>query len=131
MGIQLTGVPALYLMICDAGLPEPILEHRFAPPRRFAFDLAWPEVMLAAEQEGGLFGKGKPCPLCGRRPAAGHGAPKRIKSDMEKYNLAALQGWTLIRFLPEHVGDGTALAWVRAALAARGYGGDSGGEVRP
>jgi hypothetical protein len=32
-----------------AGLPDPVEEYRFAPPRRWRFDLAWPERMLAVE----------------------------------------------------------------------------------
>jgi hypothetical protein len=37
------------------GLPVPIREHRFAPPRRWRFDYAWPAHRLALEIEGGTW----------------------------------------------------------------------------
>lgn len=119
--IKLSGIPALYAQILHAGLPEPAMEYRFLSGRRFAFDLAWPEYRVAAEQDGGIFGKGKPCPLCKRKPPAGHSSVERLLSDMEKLNLAALGGWLVVRFLPSQVETGSALGLVEQALRARGY----------
>lgn len=99
-----------------AGLQEPVLEFRFAPPRRFAFDFAWPEAKLALEQEGGLFGRGKKCPLCGRRGVAGHSSIERLKTDVEKYNTAATMGWRVLRCTPEQFASGEALGWVEKVL---------------
>ena len=39
-------------------LPEPEREYRFAPPRRWRFDFAWPAAMLALEVEGGVWSTG-------------------------------------------------------------------------
>lgn len=88
------------------GYPEPEAEHRFARPRLYKFDYAWPDESLAMEIEGGIYGKGKPCPACGRKSAAGHTGISRLKSDMEKYNLAAFLGWRLVRCRPEQVESG-------------------------
>lgn len=71
--------------------PGAIKEYRFASPRRFRFDYAWPNRLVALEVEGACF-------IAGR-----HVRPKGIKSDMEKYNLAAERGWLVFRALPENV----------------------------
>jgi hypothetical protein len=42
-----------------AGIPAPIREYRFAPPRRWRFDLAWPSLRLALEIEGGTWTGGR------------------------------------------------------------------------
>ena len=112
----------LAVVFAGAGLPRPEREYRFAEPRRFAFDLAWPEpYYVALEIEGGVFGKGKPCPLCNARPVAGHRSIDRFLRDMEKYNLAASMGWCIIRVLPEQLESGEAVALVENALASRGW----------
>lgn len=69
-------------------IPLPEHEHAFAKHlgRRFRFDLAWPDVGLAVELEGGLYG-GK-----------GHGKRDSYLKDLEKYNLAAELGWTVLRY---------------------------------
>ena len=95
---------ASYCRGSDYPMPEP--EYYFALPRKFQFDLAWPDEMVAMEFEGGIFGKGQPCPVCGRKSAAGHTGIGRLKSDMEKYNLAAFNGWRLVRCRPEQVESG-------------------------
>ena len=67
-------------------LPEPIAEHRFAPPRRFRFDFAWPDKLIAVELEGGVWARGR------------HVRGKGYESDCEKYNLAQALGWSVYRF---------------------------------
>jgi hypothetical protein len=108
---------SLFGAVCKAvGLPAPVIEFRFAPPRRFAFDFAWEAQRVAVEQEGGLFGRGKRCPLCGRKAVGAHTSIERLKSDLEKYNLAAAMGWRVGRFTPEQLNDGRALAWLERLL---------------
>jgi hypothetical protein len=94
--------------VAGKGLPEPVAELRFARPRRFKFDWAWPDLHLALEIEGGSFISGR------------HTRGQGFKSDIEKYNLAAVLGWAVLRALPEQVDDGTALDWILRLLAARG-----------
>ena len=68
-------------------------EHRFAPPRRFRFDFAWPEQKIAVEIEGGLYGKGR------------HTTINGFNNDCEKYNLAVVMGWRVLRFTERMLTD--------------------------
>lgn len=72
---------ALAFQLRAAKLPKAEREFRFAPPRRWRFDFAWPAQMLAVEVEGGIFAAGR------------HNRPLGMIADMEKYNEAALLGW--------------------------------------
>jgi tRNA(Met) C34 N-acetyltransferase TmcA len=104
------------LAILAGELPPAEREHRFAKPRRWAFDWAWPEAMVALEIEGGLYGRGRKCALCGRRLVAGHTSIERLRTDMEKYNAASLLGWRVLRVTPEQAAAGVAVALVKRAL---------------
>lgn len=64
-------------------------EYKFCKARRFRADYAIPEWRLLLEIEGGAFNRG--------RHFRGTGAIK----DMEKYNLAAVEGWQLLRCTPQ------------------------------
>ena len=86
-------------------LPAPVREFRFAPPRQWRFDFAWPEQKLAVEVEGGIFTKGR------------HSRGSGMLADMEKYNRAALLGWRVLRFFTDQVRDGSAIAVVKEALS--------------
>ena len=87
-----------------AGLPVPVTEVRFAPPRRFRFDFAWPDHQLAAEVDGAIW--------TGGRHTRGAG----VERDCEKYNLALLHGWRVARFSVAMVRDGRALATLSQLL---------------
>jgi very-short-patch-repair endonuclease len=87
-----------------AGLPAPEREYRFWPGRRFRFDFAWPEQMIAVEVEGGTWTRGR------------HNRGKGFESDCEKYNEAALQGWIVLRFTGAMVRDRRAIETVKRAL---------------
>lgn len=90
-----------------AGLPPPVLEHRFAPPRLWRFDFAWPAQMVAAEAEGGTWSGGR------------HTRGGGFEDDCEKYSRAAILGWRVLRFTPHMIADGTAAAMLQEALAPR------------
>lgn len=94
----------LALQFRAVGLPEPAREHRFAPPRRWRFDFAWPDRMLAVECEGGVWTKGR------------HTRPQGFIQDAEKYNHAALAGWRVLRFTREAIRSGDALDMIEDAL---------------
>lgn len=87
-----------------AGLPDPIREHRFAPGRRWRFDLAWPDRMLAVEVDGGTW--------IGGRHTSGVG----FEADCVKLNEALCLGWRVLRVTPRHVESGDALTWVERAM---------------
>lgn len=74
------------------GIPYPKIEYVFCTGRKFRFDFAWPEYRLAVEIEGGAYTNGR------HRRIAG------FLSDMEKYNLATVQGWKLLRYVPGKIG---------------------------
>ncbi len=84
-------VPPLIGLCRAAGLPVPVAEHRFAPPRRWRFDYAWPEQKVAVEIDGGAFVQG--------RHTRGAGFVK----DMEKSNAAVLAGWRVLRYTPQQL----------------------------
>lgn len=89
-----------------AGLPEPVIEHRFHPPRRWRFDFCWPNKMLAVEVDGGGYVYGR------------HNRPEGQQKDAEKYNQAVLDGWRVLRYVSKHVASGWAVAEIERALHA-------------
>ncbi len=90
-----------------AKLPVPEREARFHPTRRWRFDFAWPEQKVAVEVEGGVYVQGR------------HSRGKGYEADIEKYNEAALLGWTVLRCTPRQVNSGQTVEWIRRALALR------------
>ena len=68
------------------GLPRPEREVRFAPPRRFRFDFAFPEQRVAVELDGGTWTRGR------------HVTGAGFEKDCEKMNLATALGWRVLRF---------------------------------
>lgn len=87
------------------GLPEPVREFLFAPPRKWRFDLCWVDQLLAVEIDGGTYSGGR------------HTRGAGFEADCEKQAEAVLRGWRLIRVTTRHVEDGTALQWIERALA--------------
>lgn len=104
----------LCFQVKASGLPEPVRELRFSPPRRWRFDLAWPALRVAAEVDGGAW--------VGGRHTRGAG----FAADAEKLNAATLQGWRVVRFTPAMVESGAALATLQAVIG--GGLGDAGGD---
>ena len=88
-----------------AKAPAPELEYKFLKDRRFRFDFAWPDRMVAVEVEGGVWTAGR------------HNRPSGFIADCEKYSLAALEGWKVLRVTGDHIKDGKALKWLQRALA--------------
>ena len=87
-----------------AGLPTPEREYRFAPPRRYRADFAYPSERLLIEVEGGTWTNGA-------HVRGGH-----YQSDCEKYNLAAKLGYRVLRFTSNMIKDGSALMTIEEAL---------------
>ena len=103
---------------------KPDLEYRFHPVRKWRFDYCWPKLALAVEFEGGIFVQG------------GHNRPMIYTDNCEKYNSAALLGYTVLRFTAPQVRSGEAertfeLAWAQKReirvreFTARGANGGS------
>lgn len=91
--------------IAGARLPAPIRELRFAPPRMWRFDFAWPELMVAVEIEGGIFVQG------------GHSRGIDFTDDCEKYGIATLLGWRVYRFTVKQFESGWVFQFVRAVVS--------------
>ena len=68
--------------------------------RRFRFDFAWADKMLGVEIEGGVFSGGR------------HTRGVGYSRDLEKYNLAAMHGWTVYRFTTQDVKQGIAVRFI-------------------
>jgi len=76
------------ISVLDTASIDYTTEFRFAPPRRFKFDIAIVEQKIAVEYEG-LVATGK---------KGGHQTKAGYTSNCEKYNLAARLGWRLLRY---------------------------------
>lgn len=93
----------------DAGLPSPVCEYGFHPARRWEFDWVFQDGCgknIAVEVEGGIWSKGR------------HVRGKGFKSDMEKYNEAAILGWKILRFTPQEITSGVFLDTLKRAWEA-------------
>lgn len=80
-----------------SSIPMPDAEYRFAPPRRWRFDFAWPDRKIAVEIDGGTW--------VGGRHVRGSGYAK----DCEKMNAAVEKGWRVLRFTSDQVRSGEAI----------------------
>ena len=98
----------LCLMVGQARQPWPVpeREYRFAPPRHWRADFAYPEQRILIECEGGIYSNGR------------HVRGKGYEADMEKYSTAAVAGWRVIRVSRRHITSGEALRMIEAALFA-------------
>ena len=72
----------------ETGL-EIIAEFKFCKTRRFKSDYYIPELKLLIEKEGGIY-TGK-----------AHGSITGILRDIEKYNLATILGYKILRYQPK------------------------------
>lgn len=97
----------LLIDLRDAGLPEPEREYRFMPERRFRADFAYPDRRILIEVEGGVYSKGR------------HVRGSGYTADCEKYTLAALEGWIVLRFTSEHVKSGWAREIISRAVESK------------
>lgn len=66
-------------------------EYRFHPKRRYRADFALLSHKILIEIEGGVFTK------------QAHGSVSGILRDMEKYTLAAVHGWRVLRYTPGNI----------------------------
>lgn len=68
--------------ICDGW----IYEYKFDSLRKFKFDYANFRLKIAIEMEGGIY------------TGTGHAKIGKYLSDMEKYNMAQIKGWIVLRY---------------------------------
>lgn len=84
-----------------AGLEMPVTEHKFHSDRRWRFDLAWPDDLLAVEVEGGTWINGR------------HNRGSGFEKDAEKYAEALCLGWKVLRITGSQICTGKAISWIR------------------
>jgi very-short-patch-repair endonuclease len=77
-------------------------EYQFHPKRRWRFDFADPQRLIAVELEGGIWSKKR----------TGHSSGAGIKQDMEKSNEAQKLGWRVFRFDIKDVMSGHAINFI-------------------
>lgn len=81
-------------------------EFEFAEGRKFAFDFFFSKFRLGVEFEGG-------------QGWAGHAEHNRYRSDMEKYNLANMLGYWVLRFTEDDARYGIAKAQISLFIRRR------------
>lgn len=64
-------------------------EYKFIPNRKYKADYAILEWKLLIEIEGGIYTR------------QAHGSISGIKRDIEKYNLATIHGWKILRIISD------------------------------
>ena len=91
----MSAVEDLFLdFVASESLPLPEREYRFAPPRRWRFDFAWPTNLVAVEIEGATWTKGR------------HTRGAGFLQDAEKHERALQLGWRVYRIPSVWVQDG-------------------------
>lgn len=65
---------------------EPTHDFRFHDKRKWRFDFAFPEALVAVELEGAVYSRGR------------HTRGAGYEKDCEKYNAAQLLGWRVLRY---------------------------------
>lgn len=98
----------LLAQIEGAGLPRPMREFRFAPPRLWKADMAWPRQKIIVEVEGGG--------AIGR-----HTDVAGFHEDCVKYNVIAALGYKLVRVDGKMVKNGEAIKFIVAAYQNQVY----------
>lgn len=88
---------------CDTwGAVSPM--HEYRKGRAWRLDLAWPEVKVAVECEGGTWSGGR------------HTRGAGFAEDCSKYNAAVVAGWRVLRFTGEQIESGEAIETVLAVM---------------
>ena len=91
-------------------------EYRFHPVRRWRFDFAIPDLMLAIEVEGVTsYGKNKN----GSMKLGRHQTEKGYTQDCIKYGEAMKLGWTVYRCTQSLVNDGSAIEVILSLIDLR------------
>lgn len=82
---------AYWLQVLAPDIPYPQEEYRFDASRRWRFDFAWPEKLLAVECNGGKWRTG--------------GGRHNTAADYEKMQAACALGWRVFPVLPEQLNN--------------------------
>jgi very-short-patch-repair endonuclease len=86
-------VLAQTLTLAGGPLAEYERQFRYVPGRKFAADFSWPAYRLLVEIQGGVWNR------------KAHGSITGVLADIERLNLATLNGWRLLRFVTDEITD--------------------------
>lgn len=100
-------------MVEMAGLPLPSAHEYYfnRGDTRHKSDFAYPGFRILIECEGGIWGEGE--------EAGRHVRGKGYSDDCFKYNLAQILGWIVLRFTPDQIEDGRAVAQLERILTIK------------
>jgi hypothetical protein len=101
----LNATQLLLLQIKAEKLPQPELEYRFHPKRRWRWDLCWRKWKIAVEIHGGIYSRGR------------HVRSTGFTNDREKINAGIELGWRTFEYTPEQVESGQAIKQLVRVLA--------------
>jgi hypothetical protein len=98
------------LLMCinaDEVIPEPVLQFKAIPGRKFAWDFAWPDHKVLLEVQGGTWSHNR----------TAHSTGAGIRRDCIKGCLAVIYGYRNLQVTSDMVTDGTALAILRSIFS--------------
>lgn len=81
------------LPIIKSVYPDVVAEYKFCPTRRFRADFYIPSLEVLIEYEGIMSAKAR------------HTSVKGYTIDCEKYNIASIMGFRLLRYTALNIGD--------------------------
>ncbi len=97
-----------FLNYCEKHLGiAPVMELKFHPKRRWRFDFAFPKYRIAVEVEGGIWTGGR------------HTRGKGFFNDMEKYNEATSDGWSVLRVIPNQLESKQTINWIQRTIESK------------
>lgn len=101
--------------ICRTLGLSPVTEYEFATSigRRWRFDFAFPDRLVAVEVEGGIWARD-----ADGRPGGRHNRAAGFEEDCRKYNAAAVLGWTVLRFTDGMLTSGEARETLQSILGS-------------
>ena len=78
-------------LLTAAGLEDYTTQYKYVPGRKFSADFAFVEQKLIVEVDGGIYSR------------RAHGSITGIIADMNRSNLAACNGFRVMRFRPDQI----------------------------
>lgn len=93
-----------HLRVCKIGFEQ---EYKFHPKRKWRADFLITGTKILIEVEGGIWSGGR------------HTRGRGYIGDMEKYNSAAMMGFTVLRFSTEQVKAGMAIKQIEQLVGEK------------